>query len=99
MPGALVRGAPPVIYHGTASGTTPWYGLACAVFEKSDVDPHRIRPVMSENFARPAQRPAFSELDFSCWAQAGLIPMGDWRDMMTDARGRWYFAELREGLR
>jgi len=96
---ALAGGAPPGVYHGTASGSTSWYGLACAVFELSGLDPHRIRPVTSENFARPARRPAFSVLDHSCWAQAGLTPMGDWRGMLTDALGRPFFAELREGVR
>jgi dTDP-4-dehydrorhamnose reductase len=96
---ALAGRARPGIYHGTASGSTTWYGLACAVFEQSGLDPHRIRPVTSENFARPARRPAFSVLDHSRWAQAGLTPLGDWREMLTDALGRPYFAELREGLR
>jgi dTDP-4-dehydrorhamnose reductase len=97
--GAALAGlAQPAIYHGTASGSTTWYGLACAVFEDSGLDPHRIRPVTSENFARPARRPAFSVLDHSGWTKAGLTPMADWRDMLTDALGRPYFAELREGL-
>ena len=96
---ALTGRAQPGIYHGTASGSTTWYGLACAVFEQSGLDPHRIRPVTSENYARPARRPAFSVLDHSGWAQAGLTAMADWRDMLTDVLGRPYFAELREGLR
>jgi dTDP-4-dehydrorhamnose reductase len=96
---ALAGGARPGIYHGTASGSTTWYGLACAVFEQSGLDPHRIRPVTSENFARPARRPAFSVLDHTGWVRAGLTPMDDWRAMLTDALRRPYFAELREGLR
>jgi dTDP-4-dehydrorhamnose reductase len=95
----LTGRAQPGIYHGTASGRTTWYGLACAVFDLSGLDPDRIRPVTSENFARPARRPAFSVLDHSGWAQAGLTHMADWRDMLPDALGRPFFAELREGLR
>jgi hypothetical protein len=38
-------------------------------------------------------------LDHSGWARAGLTPMGDWREMLTNALGRPYFAGLREGLR
>jgi hypothetical protein len=41
----------------------------------------------------------FSVLDHSGWVQAGLTPMADWRDMLTEALGRPYFTELREGLR
>jgi dTDP-4-dehydrorhamnose reductase len=95
---ALAGRARPGIYHGTASGRTTWYGLACVVFEQSGLDPDRIRPVTGDNFARPARRPAFSVLDHSCWAQAGMTPMADWRDTLTDALGRPYFAELRAGL-
>jgi dTDP-4-dehydrorhamnose reductase len=95
---ALTGRARPDIYHGTASGCTTWYGLACAVFEQSGLDPSRIRPVTSDNFARPARRPAFSVLDHSGWAQAGLTPMADWRGMLTDALGRPFFAELRGDL-
>jgi dTDP-4-dehydrorhamnose reductase len=96
---ALTDRARPDIYHGTASGSTTWYGLACAVFEQSGLNPNRIRPVTSENFARPAPRPAFSVLDHSGWAQAGLKPMGDWQGMLSDALGRSFFAELRGDLR
>lgn len=96
---ALAGRAQPGIYHGTASGSTSWYGLACAVFEQSGLDPGRIRPVTSDKFARPARRPAFSVLDHSGWAQAGLTPMAGWRDTLTEALGRPFFAELREALR
>jgi dTDP-4-dehydrorhamnose reductase len=96
---ALTDRARPDIYHGTASGSTTWYGLACAVFEQSGLNPNRIRPVTSEKFARPAPRPAFSVLDHSGWAQAGLKPMGDWQGMLSDALGRSFFAELRGDLR
>jgi dTDP-4-dehydrorhamnose reductase len=92
---ALAGLAGPDIYHGTASGSTTWYGLACAVFEQSGLDPGRIRPVTSDKFARPARRPAFSVLDHSGWAEAGLTPMADWRSMLTEALGRPFFAELR----
>lgn len=96
---ALAGRAPAGIFHGTASGSTTWYGLAAAVFEESGLDPRRIRPVASEDFARPARRPAFSVLDHSGWAQAGMTPMADWRDMLTDALSRPFFAELRGNLR
>lgn len=95
---ALTGGAQPGIYHGTASGSTTWYGLACAVFEQSGLDPNRIRSVTSEDFPRPARRPAFSVLDHSGWAQAGMNPMADWRGMLTEALGRPFFAELRGDL-
>jgi dTDP-4-dehydrorhamnose reductase len=95
---ALTGRAKPGTYHGTASGRTTWYGLACAVFEQSGMDPHRIRPVTGDKFPRQARRPAFSVLDHSGWAQAGMTPMADWRDMLAGALCRPFFAELRAGL-
>jgi dTDP-4-dehydrorhamnose reductase len=97
--GAALDGrAAPGVYHGTASGSTTWYGLACAVFELSGLDCGRIRPVGSENFTRPARRPVFSVLDHSGWARAGLAPMAGWRGMLTEALGRPFFAGLRGDL-
>lgn len=79
---ALAGEAPPGPYHGTASGETTWYGLACAVFEGAGLDPARIRPITSSAYPSPAKRPAYSVLGHARWAEAGLPPMRDWREML-----------------
>jgi dTDP-4-dehydrorhamnose reductase len=96
---ALAGQAPAGAYHGTASGATTWHGLARAAFELSGLDPARIRAVSSDNFRRPARRPAFSVLGHEGWARAGIPPLGDWRAMLADALARPGFAELPEGPR
>src|SRR5207249_8769762 len=82
---SLRADAPAGIYHGTASGETTWYGLARAVFAGAGLDPDRVRPTTSDRFPRPAKRPAYSVLGHDRWAAAGLMPLPDWRDMLTEA--------------
>lgn len=76
---ALGQGdAPPGIYHGTATGSVTWHGLAQAVFAEAGLDPQRVRPVSSGAFPRPAPRPSYSVLGHERWAKAGLPVMAPW---------------------
>ena len=75
--------APAGIYHGTASGSTTWFGLARAAFELAGLDPERVRPTDSEKFERPAKRPAYSVLGHARWAEAGIPEMDDWHAMLA----------------
>jgi dTDP-4-dehydrorhamnose reductase len=77
--------APAGIYHATASGQTSWYGLARAVFEELGADPERVHPTTTDQFPRPAPRPAYSVLGHQGWARAGLEPPGDWRSTLAIA--------------
>jgi dTDP-4-dehydrorhamnose reductase len=81
-------GAPPGVYHGTASGETTWYGLARAVFAGAGLDPDRVHPTSSDKFVRPARRPAYSVLGHDRWAAAGMAPMAGWRAMLDAALPR-----------
>jgi dTDP-4-dehydrorhamnose reductase len=83
---ALARsGAEPGVYHGTASGSTTWFGLARAVFEEAGLDPARVRPTTSDRFVRPAPRPAYSVLGHGRWAGTGVSPLPGWRPMLAEA--------------
>jgi dTDP-4-dehydrorhamnose reductase len=83
---ALARsGASPGVYHGTASGSTTWFGLARAVFEEAGLDPARVRPTTSDKFVRPARRPAYSVLGHDRWAGTGVSPLPPWRPMLAAA--------------
>ena len=77
--------AAPGVYHGTAAGSTSWYGLARAVFADAGLDPDRIRATTSDRFPRPAKRPAYSVLGHERWAGTGVSPLPDWRTMLTEA--------------
>lgn len=91
--------ATPGVYHGTASGSTSWYGLARAAFQALGLDPARVRPVSSQRFPRPARRPAFSVLGHAGWARAGMRPLPGWRPMLELALRRPAFAELGRAAR
>ncbi|SNT63781.1 dTDP-4-dehydrorhamnose reductase [Asanoa hainanensis] len=82
---ASAPSAPAGIYHGTASGSTTWYGFAQAVFALSGLDPARVRPIPSAEFPLPAPRPAYSVLGHDRWASAGLAPMADWHSTLASA--------------
>jgi dTDP-4-dehydrorhamnose reductase len=81
--GALSGRAPAGIYHGTAAGSTTWYGFARAIFAAAGLDPQRVRPATTADFPRPAPRPAYSVLAHDRWARAGLAPMAGWASMLA----------------
>ncbi|SDT55969.1 dTDP-4-dehydrorhamnose reductase [Actinoplanes derwentensis] len=80
--------AAPGAYHGTAAGSTTWFGLAQAVFEEAGLDPARVRPTTSAAFSRPARRPAYSVLSHSRWPSTGVPPLPHWRAQLTEAMPR-----------
>ena len=86
LAGAVTAGrAAPGAYHGTAAGSTTWYGLARAVFADAGLDPARVRPTTSDRFPRPARRPAYSVLGHDRWSATGIAPLPPWRTMLTEA--------------
>ncbi|GIF38718.1 dTDP-4-dehydrorhamnose reductase [Actinoplanes xinjiangensis] len=82
---AVAGRAGPGAYHGTAAGSTSWFGLARAVFIEAGLDPDRIRPTTSDRFPRPARRPAYSVLGHDRWAGTGVAPLPEWRGMLAKA--------------
>ena len=77
--------APVGIYHATASGQASWFDFARAIFGEAGLNPDRVTPTVSSQFVRPAPRPAYSVLGHANWRAAGLDPMRDWREALTDA--------------
>jgi dTDP-4-dehydrorhamnose reductase len=82
------------ILHCAGSGETTWFGFAQAIFEELGLDPARVRPCTTEEFPRPAPRPAYSVLSDKTWLAAGLPPMKPWREALAAA-----FAEHGEHFR
>ena len=50
-------------YHTVNSGLTTWYGFAKKIFELAGNTRVRVTPVTTEQFVRPAPRPAYSPMD------------------------------------
>lgn len=71
--------------HGAGGGRATWWELAREVFSRYGADPDRVRPCRSDEFPRPAPRPAFSVLSDTSWQAAGLSPLPDWRADLTSA--------------
>jgi len=71
--------APGGCYHATSSGEATWYELAREVFGQLGADEDRVRPVSSDQYPRPAPRPAYSVLGHDAWAAAGIKSADYWR--------------------
>jgi dTDP-4-dehydrorhamnose reductase len=87
LAGRVTGGRPPRrrVLHCTGGGDTTWFGLARAVFEELGTDPERVRPCKTEDFPRPAPRPAYSVLSNESWCAEGLTPLPGWRSALTAA--------------
>ena len=77
-------------FHGTNSGDVSWHGFTQEIFRLIGADPARVIAVTSEQFVRPAPRPAYSVLGHRRWAEAGLPEMRDWREALTEAMQRGF---------
>ena len=71
-------------YHVVGSGVTTWHGFARKVFELSGNTRVRVMPVTTEQFVRPALRPAYSPLDTRLLRLAlGWSPR-PWEEALTE---------------
>ncbi|CEK35539.1 dtdp-4-dehydrorhamnose reductase,dTDP-4-dehydrorhamnose reductase,dTDP-4-dehydrorhamnose reductase,dTDP-4-dehydrorhamnose reductase,RmlD substrate binding domain [[Clostridium] sordellii] len=70
-------------YHGTCEGQCSWYDLAKKIFEMKNID-IKVNPVTSEEFKRPAPRPAYSVLDNFMLKLVGLNSFRNWEKSLED---------------
>jgi len=78
-------GAPAGTWHATAAGQASWWEFARAVVETAGLSAEIVRPTGSDSFVRPAPRPAYSVLGHERLVEAGVEPIGDWRDRWEEA--------------
>jgi dTDP-4-dehydrorhamnose reductase len=74
------------IYHITNSGSCSWYEFAKAIAAKRGVTTP-IDPVTSEQFRRPAKRPANSMLGNTMLRLEGLEPLRPWQEALEEYLG------------
>jgi dTDP-4-dehydrorhamnose reductase len=79
------RELPGGVLHATNSGDTSWFGFARAIYAELGLDPSRVHPIGSDEFPRPAPRPAYSVLSQQSWIDSGLSPLRPWRDALAAA--------------
>jgi dTDP-4-dehydrorhamnose reductase len=78
-------GVPGPVLHAANEGVVSRFGLARAVFEECGADPERVNPVSTEEFPRPAPRPAYSALSSRQSVAAGMAPLRPWRPALVAA--------------
>lgn len=67
-------------YHGTSSGQVSWHGFAQEVVRSLGRDPAMVAATTSQDFVRPAPRPAYSVLGHEALRTAGVEPIGPWHE-------------------
>jgi dTDP-4-dehydrorhamnose reductase len=82
----LLRGEP-VIYHAACEGACSWYDLAVATLEFSGTEGVTVEPCTTEEFPRPAHRPAYSVLDCTRLTELRGTPLADWEDALKTYLG------------
>ena len=70
-------------YHGTCEGQCSWYDFAKKIFEINNID-IKVNPVTSDEFKRPAPRPAYSVLDNFMFKLVGLNSFRNWEDSLRE---------------
>jgi len=74
------------LVHACNAGECTWFDFACEIVSSAGLN-NEVRPVSSEQMARPAPRPAYSVLSATSLHSYG-IEMPDWKDAL-----RRYLAE------
>lgn len=72
------------IYHLCATGHTTWAGFAKAIFERICLEPPRIIPISTEEYALPAPRPRYTVLDTTRAEECFAIRMPSWERQLDD---------------
>ena len=84
---AVERGASGLL-HLANQGVTTWFDLAQEIAGIAGLDPSRVTPIATEDFPRPAARPANSVLDSERLDDLGLTQLPHYRESLEKAVGK-----------
>jgi dTDP-4-dehydrorhamnose reductase len=82
----LISGDPGV-WHAACDGACSWYDLAVATIDASEIEGVEVKPCTTDEFPRPATRPAYSVLDCSKLERLRGKPMAAWKDALLTYLG------------
>lgn len=71
------------VYHGTCEEQCSWYDFAKKIFKIKNID-IKVNAVTSEEFKRPAPRPAYSVLDNFMLKLVGLNSFRNWEESLKE---------------
>jgi dTDP-4-dehydrorhamnose reductase len=75
------------IYHAVCEGACSWYEFACAIVVLCGIETVSVLPCSTEEFPRPAPRPAYSALDCSKLTNLRKKPLSSWREALSTYLG------------
>ncbi len=71
------------IYHVTNSGDTTWYEFTKEILRLSNIEA-KVDPCATDEFPRPAKRPAYSVMENFNLKLRGFKPMRPWQEALKD---------------
>ncbi len=77
------------IFHWTDDGIASWYDFACSIQDLSVekgllLDPIELTPILTEEYPKPAKRPAFSVLDKSKAEKVSGVRAIHWKSQLSE---------------
>jgi dTDP-4-dehydrorhamnose reductase len=82
----LISGEPGV-WHAACDGACSWFDLAVATIDASEIEGVEVEPCTTDEFPRPASRPAYSVLDCTKLERLRGKPMAPWKDALLTYLG------------
>lgn len=80
---ALIGSSAYGLYHATCQGRCSWYEFACKIFALTKTN-ITVLPVTSEEYVRPAKRPAWSVLENAALERLGKNVLRPWEEALAE---------------
>ena len=81
---AIEKGVEPGVYHFSNEGVISWYDFTKAIHRIAGIKDCKVRPLHTEEYPTPANRPHYSVLDKTKIKQAYGIEIPYWEESLTE---------------